>query len=338
MLQPLPNTSSHDSTPKNTGAYLKCEFSDNMLVQQLVGPHNANLSRLEQRCGVILHSRGNTVTVEGPPEKAALTEIALSRLYDRLTRGLPIDEGDVDAAARMAMPDDAQARMDLSIRTRKRHISPRSKGQARYLHVLSANELVFALGPAGTGKTYLAVAKAVEMKLAGQVDRIILSRPAVEAGERLGFLPGDMREKVDPYLRPLYDALHEMLPGDQVSKLLLSGDIEVAPLAFMRGRTLSNAFIILDEAQNTTAVQMKMALTRMGENARMVITGDLSQIDLPPGAKSGLADAIDTLKCISEIATVTFTSRDVVRHDLVAQIVSAYDARDTKQKAMKPPR
>ncbi|MBD25064.1 MAG: phosphate starvation-inducible protein PhoH [Candidatus Marinimicrobia bacterium] len=338
MLQPLPNTSSPVSTPTKTGPYRTCEFSDNMLVQQLVGPHNANLSRLEQRFGVVLHSRGNTVAIEGPPENAALTEIALTRLYDRLTRGLPIDEGDVDGAARMAVPDDTQVNMDLSIRTRKRHISPRSRGQAKYLHVLNTNELVFALGPAGTGKTYLAVAKAVAMKLAGQVDRIILSRPAVEAGERLGFLPGDMREKVDPYLRPLYDALHEMLPGDQVAKLLLSGDIEVAPLAFMRGRTLSNAFIILDEAQNTTAVQMKMALTRMGENARMVVTGDLSQIDLPAGAKSGLADALDTLKGISEIAAVTFTSRDVVRHDLVAQIVSAYDARDTRQKAMKPPR
>ena len=215
---------------------------------------------------------------------------------------------------------------------------PTTLGQHEYIRTINDHDVTIGAGPAGTGKTYLAVAKAVAMKLAGQVDRIILSRPAVEAGERLGFLPGDMREKVDPYLRPLYDALHEMLPGDQVAKLLLSGDIEVAPLAFMRGRTLSNAFIILDEAQNTTAVQMKMALTRMGENARMVVTGDLSQIDLPAGAKSGLADALDTLKGISEIAAVTFTSRDVVRHDLVAQIVSAYDARDTRQKAMKPPR
>ncbi len=338
MPQPLPNAESPDSASARNRAYLTCEFSDNALVQQLVGPHNSNLSRLEQRLGVVLHSRGNTFAIEGPPDNAALAESALSRLYDRVASGLPIEEGDVDAAARLAAPDESHANMDLSIRTRKRHISPRTKGQAAYLHALNMNELVFALGPAGTGKTYLAVAKAVAMKLAGQVDRIILSRPAVEAGERLGFLPGDMREKVDPYLRPLYDALYEMLPGDQVSKLLLSGDIEVAPLAFMRGRTLSNAFIILDEAQNTTPVQMKMALTRMGENSRMVVTGDLSQIDLPNGIKSGLADALETLKDTSGIATLTFTSRDVVRHDLVARIVSAYDARDAKQKAAKSSR
>ena len=206
MTPPLPNIDSPDSAPARNGAYLTCEFSDNTLVQQLVGPHNANLSRLEQRLGVVLHNRGNTVAIEGPPDKAALAENALSRLYDRLSGGLPIEEGDVDAAARMAAPDESHANMDLSIRTRKRHISPRTKGQAGYLHALNTNELVFALGPAGTGKTYLAVAKAVAMKLAGQVDRIVLSRPAVEAGERLGFLPGDMREKVDPYLRPLYDA------------------------------------------------------------------------------------------------------------------------------------
>ncbi len=334
----MPDVDFPENAATRNDAYLTCEFSDNALVQQLVGPHNANLTRLEHRLGVVLHNRGNIIAIEGSPEKTSLAENALSQLYDRLAGGLPIEEGDVDAAARMAAPDESQENMDLSIRTRKRHITPRTKGQAGYLHALNTNELVFALGPAGTGKTYLAVAKAVAMKLAGQVDRIILSRPAVEAGERLGFLPGDMREKVDPYLRPLYDALHEMLPGDQVSKLLLSGDIEVAPLAFMRGRTLSNAFIILDEAQNTTPVQMKMALTRMGENSRMVVTGDLSQIDLPSGIKSGLADALETLKDTRGIATHTFTSRDVVRHDLVARIVSAYDARDARQKAAKSQR
>ena len=194
-------------------------------------------------------------------------------------------------------------------------------------------ELVFALGPAGTGKTYIAVAKAVSLKLAGVVDRIVLSRPAVEAGERLGFLPGDMREKVDPYLRPLYDALYEMMPGDQVTKLLLAGEIEVAPLAFMRGRTLANAFIILDEAQNTTTMQMKMALTRMGENSRMVVTGDLSQIDLPRGTTSGLEDALETLDAVKGVGRISFTHRDVVRHDLVARIVEAYDRRDAARAA-----
>ena len=205
-------------------------------------------------------------------------------------------------------------------------------GQGAYLKALNDHEMVFALGPAGTGKTYIAVAKAVAMKLAGTIDRIVLSRPAVEAGERLGFLPGDLREKVDPYLRPLYDALYDMLPGDQVTKLLESGEIEVAPLAFMRGRTLSNAFIILDEAQNTTSVQMKMALTRIGENSRMVITGDLSQIDLPRGVKSGLEDALETLDGVEGIGLVRFTARDVVRHDLVTRIVEASDARDAQRK------
>jgi phosphate starvation-inducible PhoH-like protein len=328
----MPDADSTNNTSEGESACLTCEFSDNALVQQLVGPHNSNLSRLEQRFEVMLHSRGNTITIEGPLEKVALAESALSQLYSRLSDGLPIEDGDVDGAARMATPGARRPDAGLSIRTRKRHISPRSKGQAGFLRALNSHELVFALGPAGTGKTYLAVAKAVAMKLAGQVDRIILSRPAVEAGERLGFLPGDMREKVDPYLRPLYDALHEMLPGDQVEKLLLSGDIEVAPLAFMRGRTLSDAFIILDEAQNTTPVQMKMALTRIGENSRMVVTGDLSQIDLPNSTKSGLADALETLKSTDGIATTTLTNRDVVRHDLVARIVSAYDARDATRK------
>lgn len=311
--------------------HLTCEFSDNALVQQLVGPHDDNLTRLEQRMGVVMHSRGNTVTIEGAPEKAARAEAALKQLYTRLTSGLPVEMGDVDGVARL-MQENVGESADLSIRTRKRHITARSPAQATYLQALQDHELVFALGPAGTGKTYMAVAKAVALKLAGTVDRIILSRPAVEAGERLGFLPGDMREKVDPYLRPLYDALYDMLPGDYVAKLLLSGEIEVAPLAFMRGRTLSSAFIILDEAQNTTAVQMKMALTRMGEGSRMVITGDLSQVDLPRGVKSGLADALETLNNVNGIGHVSFTHRDVVRHDLVTRIVAAYDRRDAQRK------
>ncbi len=310
--------------------HLTCEFSDNGLVQQLVGPHNENLTRLEQRLDVVLHNRGNTVTVEGSPEKAARAQTALKQLYKRLTEGLPVEMGDVDGVARLAQGTSQDNAADLSIRTRKRHIAARSPAQGTYLQVLQDFEMVFALGPAGTGKTYMAVAKAVALKLAGTVDRIVLSRPAVEAGERLGFLPGDMREKVDPYLRPLYDALHDMLPGDYVAKLLLSGEIEVAPLAFMRGRTLANAFIILDEAQNTTPMQMKMALTRMGEGSRMVITGDLSQVDLPRGTKSGLEDALETLDKVKGIGRVAFTHRDVVRHDLVTRIVEAYDKRDAQ--------
>jgi phosphate starvation-inducible PhoH-like protein len=214
--------------------------------------------------------------------------------------------------------------------TRKRHIAARSTVQADYMRAMDTRELVFGLGPAGTGKTYLAVAKAVSMMIKGEVDRIILSRPAVEAGERLGFLPGDMRDKIDPYLRPLYDALHDMLPGDQVAKRLAAGDIEVAPLAFMRGRTLANSFVILDEAQNTTPVQMKMFLTRLGEHSRMVVTGDLSQIDLPAGSRSGLRDALDVLEKVPSIGVVRFTDRDVVRHGLVAEIVRAYDSHDRR--------
>ena len=214
------------------------------------------------------------------------------------------------------------------IQTRKKRILPRSPAQTRYIKAITENDLVFGLGPAGTGKTYLAVCSAVAMMITGQVDRIVLSRPAVEAGERLGFLPGDMRDKVDPYLRPLYDALYDTLPGDQVARRIESGEIEIAPLAFMRGRTLSNAFVILDEAQNTTPMQMKMFLTRLGENSRMILTGDLSQIDLPAGVRSGLNDAVDILRGMEGACFVQFTDADVVRHDLVARIVRAYESRE----------
>jgi len=313
---------------------LACEFDDNAVVQDLVGPQNRNLMRLEQRLGVSLNLHGNVVAIEGSEDKAQKAQTALTALYRRAAGGNAIETGDIDAAARLSMEFSNTA--DLTIRTRKKNIAPRTPVQAEYLRVLEDHELVFALGPAGTGKTYLAVAKAVAMKLAGQVDRIILSRPAVEAGERLGFLPGDMREKVDPYLRPLYDALFDMMPGDQVARNLESGDIEVAPLAFMRGRTLSNAFVILDEAQNTTPVQMKMFLTRLGERSRMVVTGDLSQVDLPSGAQSGLADALNVLKGVKSVGRISFTSADVVRHDLVARIVEAYDAHSPDKRKPRP--
>jgi phosphate starvation-inducible protein PhoH and related proteins len=309
-----------------------CEFEDNGLIQQLYGPNNSHLDQIEARLGVTLHTRGNAVTIEGPSGLAETARQTLVGLYGRLKAGQIIENGDVDGAARLAEGGRATAadQDGLAIRTSKRHVRPRSAGQAAFFEALETKAMVFALGPAGTGKTYIAVAKAVEMKLSGKVDRIILSRPAVEAGERLGFLPGDMRDKIDPYLRPLYDALYDMMPGDMVVKLLDSGEIEVAPLAFMRGRTLSNAFVILDEAQNTTPVQMKMFLTRMGENSHMVVTGDMSQVDLPLGAKSGLRDSLDILDAIDEIGRVTFTHRDVVRHDLVTRIVTAYDAHDAR--------
>ncbi|MBF0326628.1 MAG: PhoH family protein [Alphaproteobacteria bacterium] len=308
------------------------EFADNALLQILFGPHNANLGRIEQVLGVAVNTRGNAVELSGPPEVAAEAARALDDLYALAGRQGHLETADVDAALRMTRRAAASSAPDLVLRTRKRHIAPRTPVQADYLEALGRDSLVFGLGPAGTGKTYLAVAKAVSMMLEGQVDRIVLSRPAVEAGERLGFLPGDLKDKVDPYLRPLYDALHDMLPGDQVMKKLTTGDIEVAPLAFMRGRTLANSFVILDEAQNTTTMQMKMFLTRMGEHSRMVVTGDLSQTDLPPGTKSGLKDALEILDGVPGVSFVTFTDRDVVRHDLVTRIVRAYDRAERKRK------
>ena len=320
------------SEPRSPQTTLLCEFQDNALAQVLFGPHNVNLERIERHLGVALNARGNAVAVSGSPESADEAGQVLDALYDLARRQGHLETADIDAAIRMThhAPDLAD---DLVLRTRKRHIAPRTPTQASYLAALQNSPLVFGLGPAGTGKTYLAVAKAVSMMLAGEVDRLILSRPAVEAGERLGFLPGDLKEKVDPYLRPLYDALYDMLPGDQVVKKLTAGEIEVAPLAFMRGRTLANSFIILDEAQNTTSVQMKMFLSRMGEGSRMVITGDLSQVDLPPGQRSGLRDAIDILDRMEGVSFINFTDRDVVRHDLVTRIVRAYDRAEREKKA-----
>jgi phosphate starvation-inducible protein PhoH and related proteins len=251
-----------------------------------------------------------------------------------LERGESVGRGEIEAAIRLADAEN-DPRLPLSdlpaIRTRRGAVAPRSPGQAVYMEALANHEMVFGVGPAGTGKTYLAVAQAVAMLQAGKVDRIVLSRPAVEAGERLGFLPGDMKEKIDPYLRPLYDALHDMMPADQVIRRMTNGEIEVAPLAFMRGRTLAHCYAILDEAQNTTPMQMKMFLTRMGEGTRMVITGDLSQVDLPNGVRSGLRDALDTVEGIQGIGVVRFEQRDVVRHPLVARIVGAYDQREAAQ-------
>jgi phosphate starvation-inducible PhoH-like protein len=316
---------------------LVIEFEDNQMLTALFGEFDSNLARIEQKIGVVLTPRGNRVAISGEATARELARDVLEQLQTRLKRGLEVGPGDVDGAIRIAeqshgddVPASERALDDVIIRTRKRVITPRTRIQAHYIRLLQERDMVFALGPAGTGKTYLAAAMAVSMMLSGQVDRIILSRPAVEAGERLGFLPGDMREKVDPYLRPLYDALYDMLPADRVAKQLENGEIEIAPLAFMRGRTLSNAFIILDEAQNTSPVQMKMLLTRLGENSRMVVTGDLSQIDLPKGTHSGLRDAVDTLRGIDDIAVVRFTDADVVRHGLVTRIVQAYDRRDKK--------
>ena len=318
---------------------LDLHFDDNRLLPVLYGEHDSNLTRIEHQLGVALISRGNVLTVKGPAGSADIARSALGGLWNRVKDGQDITPPDVDAAIRLAgsapVADGGPGGGDGSppeaaIHTRKRIIRARSPTQIRYIDMMRAQTLVFGLGPAGTGKTYLAVAQAVSMLLAGEVDRIVLSRPAVEAGERLGFLPGDLQEKVDPYLRPIYDALYDMLPADQVARRIGDGQIEIAPLAFMRGRTLSHAFVILDEAQNATETQMKMTLTRLGEGSRFVVTGDLSQVDLPGNARSGLSDAVDLLSGIDDVGVVRFGSRDVVRHPLVSRIIDAYDRRDAE--------
>jgi phosphate starvation-inducible PhoH-like protein len=314
------------------------EFPDNRLLIELCGQFDRNLAAFEQGFGVVIMRRGNRLALHGPGEQRAQAVSGLDALYRRLEKGRVLEQGDIEAVIRLgAVPEDEAApaaghQLDMfpggrmEIRTKKRVIEPRSKTQRVYVADLFNREMVFGIGPAGTGKTYLAVAAAVSMFMDEKVDRIILSRPAVEAGERLGFLPGDMKEKIDPYLRPLYDALGDMIPARQLTKLMEEGKIEVAPLAFMRGRTLANAFVVLDEAQNCTEMQMKMFLTRMGEGSHMAITGDPSQIDLPRGVGSGLLEALRVLERVGEIGFVRFTSADVVRHPLVARIVEAYDA------------
>ena len=305
-------------------------FDDNALLAVLYGNHDRNLVRIEQLANVQISARGNQLAISGSADDAGVAHRAITGLYERLKRGLSIEPADIDAAVRFARTDDGGS--EEGIRTRRRTVQARSPGQRGYLAALRERDMVFALGPAGSGKTYLAVAMGVSLLLAGKVERIVLSRPAVEAGERLGFLPGDMKEKIDPYLRPLYDALHDMLPAEQIANRMESGEIEIAPLAFMRGRTLAHCYVILDEAQNTTPMQMRMFVTRLGEGSRMVITGDPSQTDLPGGHKSGLADAVETLKNVDGVRFVRLTSKDVVRHDLVTRIVEAYDARDKQRK------
>jgi phosphate starvation-inducible protein PhoH and related proteins len=315
---------------------LEMSFDKPHLINSIFGEFDRNLVTLENRLGVYISARGNRVQIEGEAGAAARARDVLQDIYTRVQRGEVIDAEAVQAVIAMTTEPtlDGIVRKDegaptIMIRTRKKTLVPRSATQIPYMEALARDEIIFALGPAGTGKTYLAVAQAVAMLITGAVDRLILSRPAVEAGERLGFLPGDMKEKVDPYLRPIYDALHDTLPVEQVERRIASGEIEIAPLAFMRGRTLSDAFIILDEAQNTTPAQMKMFLTRFGMNSRMVICGDPNQVDIPGGATySGLKDAVDRLDGVDGITTIRFNSSDVVRHPLVGRIVDAYEGPD----------
>ncbi len=323
------------TTPATSGGKaITLQFNDNTLLPLLLGDHDRHLVRIEQALGVRLSCRGNRVAIAGEASRVDVAQEMLQGLWRRLERGESVGRAEIEAAIRLANSEN-DPRLPFAdapaIRTRRGAVGARSPGQAGYMEALASHEMVFGVGPAGTGKTYLAVAQAVAMLQAGKVDRIVLSRPAVEAGERLGFLPGDMKEKIDPYLRPLYDALHDMMPADQVIRRMTNGEIEVAPLAFMRGRTLAHCYAILDEAQNTTPMQMKMFLTRMGEGTRMVVTGDLSQVDLPNGVRSGLRDALDTVEGIQGISVVRFEQRDVVRHPLVARIVGAYDQREAAQ-------
>jgi phosphate starvation-inducible PhoH-like protein len=329
MAQKKPETGS-------TRAKLELQFEQAHLMGPLFGEFDRNLVAIEDKLGVYIAARGAKVQIEGEPEDAARARDVLQGLYNRLDEGQDIDAETVGAVIAMSgqptldgiISTDIAEPPKVMIRTRKKTIVPRSQTQIAYMEALGRDDLIFALGPAGTGKTYLAVAQAVQQLIGGSVDRLILSRPAVEAGERLGFLPGDMKEKVDPYLRPLYDALYDMLPAEQVERRIASGEIEIAPIAFMRGRTLSDAFIILDEAQNTTPAQMKMFLTRFGMRSRMVVCGDPLQVDLPNPGASGLADAVGKLEGVPRIATIRFGASDVVRHPLVGRIVEAYEGPD----------
>jgi phosphate starvation-inducible PhoH-like protein len=310
---------------KDEQARVVVPFEDNRHLNRLLGEFDGHLALLEDRLGIEAQAHGNVVTLTGPAPACATARDVLEKLYARIRQGEDIGPGDIDGLLRHAGSDTVSSDGIAQIRTRRRIVSARSPTQGAYIQALDRFDLVFGLGPAGTGKTYLAVAYAAQCLERGEVERIVLSRPAVEAGERLGFLPGDMREKVDPYLRPLYDALYDVLPPAKVERDLATGVIEIAPLAFMRGRTLAHAFVILDEAQNTTSMQMKMFLTRLGEGSKMVVTGDPSQVDLPPGQRSGLEEAVGLLRSVAGIETIRFTAADVVRRDLVGRIVEAYD-------------
>lgn len=317
-------------------------FDDNALLPYLYGPQSSHLRYLESLLSVDISTRANTIAVRGEKDKIEQTRQILEMLWEKITRKQDVTTQEIDAAVRFMSKKDNKNNDQKDkvkplyeeksgIKTGKNKIlSPRSPNQAHYIEAIRHHDMVFGIGPAGTGKTYLAVACAVEMYQAGDIERMVFCRPAVEAGENLGFLPGDMLEKIDPYLRPIFDALNDMMSPEDITKKMEKGEIEIAPLAFMRGRTLKNAFVVLDEAQNTTSMQMKMFLTRMGEGTRMVITGDPSQTDLPNHQRSGLKEAMTILDSIEEVPFVHFTAKDVVRHRLVTKIIEAYDKHDIR--------
>jgi len=306
----------------------KLEFEDNQFLSSLFGYHDKNLKVLEDKFKVKLYSRGNLLSIKGNRDPVEKAYFIIQGLYQKLKNKdiTPEEiENNIDLAKPSYIKEQIEQDQKFQITTKLKTIYPKTKNQEIFLKQMRSKDIVFAVGPAGTGKTYMAVAYAVSLFVEGKINRLILSRPAVEAGERLGFLPGDMKEKIDPYLRPLYDALYEMMPGEEIDRKMLNNLIEIAPLAFMRGRTLNKSFIILDEAQNTLSTQMKMFLTRLGQDSKMVITGDLSQKDLPDNAKSGMQDAMEKLEKVKDIGFVHLNSSDVCRHSLVEKIINAYD-------------
>ena len=344
MARKAHSRGSHAANLPNTAAAgierarAEVTFDDEAILGALFGQFDTNLVQIENRLGVYIAARGNKVMIEGAEDGVARARDVLMKMHEKLLTGEELDAGAIDALIAMSneptlegiITGDAKT-PPIMIRTRKKTITPRSARQGEYMHLLTKKDVIFALGPAGTGKTYLAVAQAVSQLITGSVQRLILSRPAVEAGERLGFLPGDMKEKVDPYLRPLYDALYDTMPPEQVDRRIASGEIEIAPIAFMRGRTLADAFVILDEAQNTTKEQMKMFLTRFGQNSRMVVCGDPKQVDIPGGDRmSGLADAVSRLEGVEGIGVTRFSTTDVVRHPIVGRIVEAYEGENAQ--------
>ncbi len=322
---------------ENTDTQFKMSLADNELSRRLFGEHNKNLKRIAGAMGIAIQARGATLILQGDDDDVKLAENLLTQLYELLRSGYPVYPNDIDYAARLLCEDERAKLKDIFLDTvyitaKKRHITPKSKNQKEYIDAIRGADLVFGIGPAGTGKTYLAMAMAVSALTKGIVNRIVLTRPAVEAGETLGFLPGDLADKVDPYLRPLYDALHDMMRFEKASGLMSQGAIEVAPIAFMRGRTLNDSFIILDEAQNTTSEQMKMFLTRIGFNSKAVVTGDITQVDLPSGKSSGLIQSNEILQGVDGIKFVYFSKTDVVRHKLVQEIIRAYEEHDASRK------
>ncbi|MFH0787039.1 MAG: PhoH family protein [Pseudomonadota bacterium] len=325
---------------KETTTSERMSFENNPLAQSLFGEHNQNIHLVEQRLGLRISTKGNTLQIRGDEHDVRLAQRLFSELYGLLKKGYPLYDNDIDFAIRFLKENQEAGLQEVFldavyVTSQKRVITPKTQNQKDYIEAIRNFDIVFGIGPAGTGKTYLAMSMAISALMKNEVIRIVLARPAVEAGEKLGFLPGDLYEKVNPYLRPLYDALHDMMNFEKATRLVQRGIIEVAPLAFMRGRTLNDSFVILDEAQNTTSEQMKMFLTRLGFSSKAVITGDITQIDLPEGKTSGLVEAQQLLKGVEDIAFISFSKKDVIRHPLVQKIIKAYEELDEKRKILK---